>query len=192
MIKIGVLALQGGYSAHATLLKQHNIEHLLVRNPKELASTDGLIIPGGESSVFIKLLQENDLWAALMDYQKPILGTCAGAILLAKKVFSPSQATLNRIGITIERNAYGRQLASQVKTGTCLLTQSEIEMVFIRAPKITAMDKKSVKILATLDNQPTAVQEGNCIAATFHPELSLDNTLHTYFIQLIEKPRVCP
>jgi 5'-phosphate synthase pdxT subunit len=184
-VKIGILALQGGYAAHATVLSRLNVDHRLVRNSTELADADAVILPGGESSVFIKLLQENGLWGALMDYKKPILGTCAGAILLAKNVSSPEQATLNRIGMSIERNAYGRQLASQITTGTCLLTQREIEMVFIRAPKITAIDKDSVKTLATLHGQPMAVQKNNCIAATFHPELSLDDTLHTYFIQLV-------
>ena len=185
-MNIGVLALQGGYQAHVTTLKQLNVEATLVRNPKELARTDALIIPGGESSVFIKLLQENDTWRALNAYKKPILGTCAGAILLAKNVLSPAQATLNRIDMTITRNAYGRQLASQISIGNCVLTQSEIEMIFIRAPKITRIDKKTVKILANHDNQPVAVQQGNCIAATFHPELSADNNLHTYFIQQID------
>lgn len=183
---IGVLALQGSYQAHASTLKRLNVATILVRHPKELASTDALIIPGGESSVFIKLLHENGSWNALMDYKKPILGTCAGAILLASNVLSPSQPTLNRIAITLERNAYGRQLASQIKTGNCLLTQNEIEMIFIRAPKITSIDKKTVKILANQDNQPVAVQQGNCIAVTFHPELSQDNRLHTYFIQQVK------
>jgi pyridoxal 5'-phosphate synthase pdxT subunit len=181
---IGVLALQGGYQAHASVLSQLNVEHCLVRDANELTSTDGLIIPGGESSVFIHLMKQNDLWTQLSQYKKPILGTCAGAILLAKKVLSPSQAALNRISITIERNAYGRQLASQVTTGRCLLTRCHIEMVFIRAPKIIAIDK-SVKILAEHQGQPVAVQEANCIAVTFHPELSPDNNLHHYFIQQV-------
>jgi 5'-phosphate synthase pdxT subunit len=186
-MNIGVLALQGGYQAHITALRQHPVETTLVRNTQALECTDALIIPGGESAVFIKLSHESALWDALLAYKKPILGTCAGAILLAKKVVSPSQATLNRIEITIKRNAYGRQLASEVKTGRCLVTQSEIEMVFIRAPKIIAMDKNSVKILAEYQGYPVAVQENNCIAATFHPELSLANTLHPYFIQQIKK-----
>ncbi len=186
-MNIGILALQGGYSAHASVLRQLNIDPLFVRNSKELACTDGLIIPGGESSVFIKLLQESNLWNALIQYKKPLFGTCAGAILLAKKVLSPSQATLNRIDITIERNAYGRQLASQVKTGNCLLTQNSLEMVFIRAPKITTIEGKTVKILAKCSNQPVAIQQNNCIAATFHPELSQNNSLHAYFIQQIEE-----
>ncbi len=188
-MNIGVLALQGAYQAHMTTLRQLNVEASLVRHYKELTYTDALMIPGGESSVLIKLLQENEMWNALMAYKKPILGTCAGAILLAKEVLSPAQASLNRIDITIERNAFGRQLASQIKTGNCLLTQNKIEMVFIRAPKITHHNKKTVKILANHNDQPVAVQQGNCIAATFHPELSSDKHLHTYFIQQIENPR---
>lgn len=190
-IKVGILALQGGYAAHATILKQRNVQPLLVRKAKELANTEGLILPGGESSVFIKLLQENGLWDNLIHYRKPILGTCAGAILLAENVSSPSQISLNRIGISIERNAYGGQLASHIKTGTCLINQCKIEMVLIRAPKIIEINRqRTVKILATLDEKPMAVQEGNCIAATFHPELSLNNTLHDYFLQCVEKNKI--
>ena len=184
-MKIGILALQGGYQAHAESLKKLDVGYSYVRHPNELNDTDALIIPGGESAVFIKLLSENNLWDALIAYKKPILGTCAGAILLAKKVCSPSQATLNRISMSIERNAYGRQLASHITTGTYLPTQTDIEMLFIRAPKITAIDKKTVSVLVSHHQQPMAVQENNCIAATFHPELSRDNTLHRYFIQQV-------
>ncbi|WP_218814661.1 pyridoxal 5'-phosphate synthase glutaminase subunit PdxT [Rickettsiella endosymbiont of Dermanyssus gallinae] len=184
-MNIGILALQGGYQAHAACLKKLNVGYSYVRHPNELKHSDALIIPGGESAVFIKLLSENNLWDALIAYKKPILGTCAGAILLAKKVCSPAQATLNRINITIERNAYGRQLSSHIATGTYLATQSDIEMLFIRAPKITAIDKKTVSVLVSHDHQPMAAQEGNCIAATFHPELSRDSTLHRYFIQQV-------
>lgn len=182
-MNIGILALQGGYQAHAECLKKLNVGYSYVRHPNELNDSDALIIPGGESAVFIKLLSENNFWDALISYKKPMLGTCAGAILLAKTVSSPSQATLNRISMTIERNAYGRQLASHIAIGTYLATQTDIEMLFIRAPKITAFDKKTVTVLVSHHQQPMAVQEGNCIAATFHPELSGDNTLHRYFIQ---------
>jgi pyridoxal 5'-phosphate synthase pdxT subunit len=183
-MRVGILALQGGYQAHAQALAPWNISIAYIRDTADLLDTDGLIIPGGESSVLINLLQKNGLWNALMDYKKPIFGTCAGAILLAKEVLAPAQASLGRINMIIERNAYGRQLASQVQTGNCLLSQSEIEMVFIRAPKISRVAKQ-VKILAEYHQQPVAVQEGNCIAATFHPELSQMNTLHRYFIQHI-------
>lgn len=187
-MRIGILALQGGYEAHARSLAQLNITPSYIRDPAALLETDGLIIPGGESSVFIHLLQKNGLWSTLADYKKPIFGTCAGAILLAKHVLSPSQASLGCINMTIERNAYGRQRASQVQHGTCLLTASEIEMVFIRAPKITHLDK-NVIVLAEYQNQPVAVQEGPYIAATFHPELSHVNTLHAHFVQQLA--RVC-
>jgi 5'-phosphate synthase pdxT subunit len=189
-MNIGILALQGGYQAHADCLKKLNITASYVRHPNELNDTDGLIIPGGESAVFIKLLAENNIWDALIRYKKPIFGTCAGAILLAKNVTSPSQATLNRIDMHIERNAYGRQLASHIATGTCLFTQTDIEMLFIRAPKISAIDKKTVNLLVTHHHQPTAVQQDNCIAATFHPELSSDNRLHSYFIQQVHRYRL--
>ncbi|MES2142494.1 MAG: pyridoxal 5'-phosphate synthase glutaminase subunit PdxT [Pseudomonadota bacterium] len=190
-MNIGLLALQGGYSAHAAVLKKLNVETTFVRNLQDLTCTEGLIIPGGESSVFIKLLQENGLWEALTHYKKPLFGTCAGAILLAKQVLYPSQTNLKHMDITIERNAYGRQLASQVKIGRCLLSQKEIEMVFIRAPKITAITGKNIKILAKYADQPVAVEQANCIATTFHPELSQDYSLHTYFIEKIKNQSSC-
>ena len=183
-LTIGILALQGGYASHQQLLNQRlAIDTILVRTPADLVASDGLILPGGESTVLIRLLQESQLWQALIDYNKPLFGTCAGAILLAQAV-SPAQATLNRIGIALRRNAAGRQLASDIKTGCYRLTQQSMEMVLIRAPKIEAILRSTVKILATLDDQVTAAQEDHTIAATFHPELTQDTTLHTYFVQL--------
>jgi 5'-phosphate synthase pdxT subunit len=184
-MNIGVLALQGGYQAHINCLNKLNVFCSLVRHRQTLAITDALIIPGGESSVLIRLLQENQLWNSLMDYDKPILGTCAGAILLAKQVFSPAQASLQRINISVTRNAYGRQLASRVVTGHCLVREQPMEMVFIRAPKISILENSSIKVLAHYQEDIVAVQENNIIAASFHPELSQDNYLHRYFIQQV-------
>jgi pyridoxal 5'-phosphate synthase pdxT subunit len=182
-MRIGILALQGGFQAHADCLARHGVASFYVRTPESLAKSDALIIPGGESVVFIRLLHESGLWPALCSYSKPIFGTCAGAILLSKQILSHAQESLNRIAINITRNAYGRQTASELKTGSCLITQQEIEMLFIRAPKIEAVGSSQVKILAKVDQQIVAVQEGHCIAATFHPELNEYSTLHAYFIQ---------
>lgn len=184
-MNIGVLALQGSYQAHVSCLNKLNSTATLVRDPSTLAKTDALIIPGGESSVLIKLLKENGLWACLIDYDKPMLATCAGAILLARQVLSPVQASLNRIGIAVKRNAYGRQLASQIVTGINLITAQAMEMVFIRAPEISVLENTSVKVLARYQDRVVAVQENKIIAASFHPELSQDNYLHRYFIQQI-------
>lgn len=184
-MNIGVLALQGGYQAHINCLYKLKVTCSLVRDLHDLALTDALIIPGGESSVLLRLLQANGLWNALIHYNKPILGTCAGAILLAKHVLSPQQASLNRVNITVTRNAYGRQLASQVVTGMCMLTGQAMEMVFIRAPKISVAENSKLKILACYQEHIVAVQENNIIAASFHPELTQDDFLHRYFIQHI-------
>ena len=186
-MNIGVLALQGGYQAHVNCLNKLNCTATLVRDPLTLTTTDALIIPGGESSVLIKLLKENGLWSCLIAYDKPILATCAGAILLARQVLSPAQDSLNRMAMAIKRNAYGRQLASQVVSGDNLITGQPMEMVFIRAPEITLLENSPIKVLARYRDRVVAVQENNLIAASFHPELSQDSYLHRYFIQQIEQ-----
>ncbi len=184
-MNIGVLALQGGYQAHINCLNKLGVFCSLVRDRATLTASDALIIPGGESSVLIKLLHQYQLWTCLMDYDKPILGTCAGAILLAQSVLSPTQDSLRRINICATRNAYGRQLASRVVSGHCVVSDRAMEMVFIRAPKLTLLDNTNIKVLAQYQDQVVAVQENNIIAASFHPELSQDNYLHRYFIQQV-------
>lgn len=184
-MNIGVLALQGGYQAHIRCLNKLGVFCSLVRDRPTLTASDALIIPGGESSVLIKLLKQYQLWTNLMDYDKPILGTCAGAILLAKSVVSPTQDSLRRINLCATRNAYGRQLASRVVNGHCVVSNRAMEMVFIRAPKLTLLDNTPVKVLAKYQDHVVAVQENNIIAASFHPELSQDNYLHRYFIQQV-------
>jgi pyridoxal 5'-phosphate synthase pdxT subunit len=182
---IGVLALQGGYQAHIDCLNKLGMFCSLVRDRRAMTTSDALIIPGGESSVLIKLLKKQQLWTSLIDYNKPILGICAGAILLAKTVLSPTQDSLGRISICATRNAYGRQLASQVVKGQCIIRNLAMEMVFIRAPQFTLLENADIKVLAKYHNQIVAVQENNVIAASFHPELSQDNFLHRYFVQQV-------
>lgn len=184
-MNIGVLALQGAYQAHIECLNKLGIFCSLVRDRRALMTSDALILPGGESSVLIKLLKQQQLWTSLLDYDKPILGICAGAILLAKTVLSPTQESLGRINICATRNAYGRQLASKVIHGHCLVRDLEMEMVFIRAPKLTLLKSADTKVLAKYHDQVVAVQENNIIAASFHPELSQDNYLHRYFIKQV-------
>src|SRR5436190_2856438 len=182
-MKIGVLALQGDFDAHRKRLLELGAEVVLIKKPEQLDGIDGLIIPGGESSTFLKLLGEAGL-EKLKEFvrMKPTFGTCAGAILLAKEVENPAQAGLGAIDIGIRRNAYGRQIDSSIREG--LFRGSPIEMVFIRAPKIERLGPQ-VEVIATEGKDPVVVQQGKTMAATFHPELSSDSRVHRAFLDLI-------
>jgi 5'-phosphate synthase pdxT subunit len=186
-MKIGVLALQGDFDAHRKRLEELGAEVLLVKRPGQLDDIDGLIIPGGESSTFLKLLGEAG-FAKLKDFVrlKPTFGTCAGAILLAKEVENPHQTGLGALDIRIRRNAYGRQLESSIRAG--LFGGSPIEMVFIRAPKIERLGPL-VEVLATEGKDPVVVRQGKTMAATFHPELSDDPRVHQAFLSLVQNGR---
>ena len=187
-MKIGILALQGDFEAHARVLKNLNVRYCYVRRLADLDGIQGMILPGGESSTILKLLQQNGLFDALRERLKkklPFFGTCAGAILLAKKVLSPVQISLDAVDVTIRRNAYGRQLASQIVFGNCSLKTTPLEMFFIRAPKFTDLSP-DVKIIATYQGDPVCIQQQACLLATFHPELTQDTTLHLYFLRSID------
>jgi pyridoxal 5'-phosphate synthase pdxT subunit len=179
---IGVLALQGDFDAHRKRLEELGAEVVLVKKPEQLDDIDGLVIPGGESSTFLKLLGEKG-FEKLKQFvrAKPTFGTCAGAILLANEVESPKQAGLGVLDIRIRRNAYGRQVDSSIREGK--LKGSPIEMVFIRAPKIEHVGP-NVEVLATEGSDPVAVRQGKVMAATFHPELSEDTRVHQAFLEL--------
>lgn len=181
-MKIGVLALQGDFAAHANILEQLNIHYQLINQPKTLETIDGLIVPGGESTTLLKLMQDNGLWEALKKPDLPIFGTCAGAILLAEKVISPEQISLKRIPMTIKRNAYGRQCESHIARGYFLNEQNPMDMLFIRAPRIREISAE-VEVIAEQENEPVCVRYKNCLAATFHPEILADTRLHEYFVQ---------
>ncbi len=158
---------------------------MLVKKPEQLDEIDGLIIPGGESSTFLKLLGEAGFEKLKQFVRvKPTFGTCAGAILLASEVENPRQTGLGALDISIRRNAYGRQIDSSIREGT--FAGSPTEMVFIRAPKIERVGK-GVEILATegKDKDPVAVRQGKIMAATFHPELSDDTRVHRAFLDLV-------
>jgi pyridoxal 5'-phosphate synthase pdxT subunit len=182
-MKIGVLALQGDFDAHRRRLEELGAEVVLVKKPEQLEEIDGLVIPGGESGTFLKLLGESG-FEKLKEFvhTKPTFGTCAGAILLATEVDNPKQAGLGALDIGIRRNAYGRQLESSIREGR--LGESPIEMVFIRAPKIERVGA-GVDVIATEGNDPVAVRQGKTMAATFHPELSEDSRVHRSFLDLI-------
>jgi pyridoxal 5'-phosphate synthase pdxT subunit len=182
-MKIGVLALQGDFDAHRKRLQELGAEVVLVKKPEQFDQIDGLVIPGGESSTFLKLLGKAG-FEKLREFVrvKPTFGTCAGAILLAKEVENPPQTGLGAIDIGIRRNAYGRQIDSSIREG--LFRGSPIEMVFIRAPKIERLGP-GVEVLATEGNDSVVVRQGRTMAATFHPELTDDPRVHKSFLDLV-------
>lgn len=188
MTTIGILALQGGFRQHAKHLDLCQVSWRYVKQPHELAGIDGLILPGGESSALLKLMQLHDWLQQLRDYAHQggaVFGTCAGMILLAEHV-SPQQDALGLLPIHVDRNAYGRQLESFVDQGTLDLPEqpnASFDMVFIRAPRITHISPE-VTVLARHNTEPTLVQHQRVLAASFHPELSQDTRLHRYFCAL--------
>ena len=182
-MKIGVLALQGDFDAHRRRLEQLGAEVVLVKKPEQLDDIDGLVIPGGESGTFLKLLGDAGFEKLKQFVRlKPTFGTCAGAILLASEVENPTQTGLGALNIRIRRNAYGRQIDSSIREG--LLGNSPLEMVFIRAPKIEHVGP-GVEVIATEGKDPVAVRQGRAMAATFHPELSDDPRVHKEFLDLV-------
>ena len=187
-MKIGVLALQGDFDAHRKRLQELGAEVVLVKKPEQLDKIDGLVIPGGESGTFLKLLGEAG-FEKLKQFalSKPTFGTCAGAILLAREVDNPKQSGLGALDIGIRRNAYGRQVDSSIREGRFVEGKSgssPIEMVFIRAPKIERVGP-GVEVIATEGDDPVAVRQGRVMAATFHPELSADSRIHRAFLELV-------
>jgi 5'-phosphate synthase pdxT subunit len=186
-MKIGVLAVQGDFDAHRKRLEELGAEVVLVRKPEQLDEIDGLVIPGGESGAFLRILGEHGI-AKLKQFVhvKPTFGTCAGAILLANEITNPEQTGLGVLDIRIRRNAYGRQIDSSIREG--MFKGSPVEMVFIRAPKIERVGP-DVEVIATEGSDPVAVRQGNIMAATFHPELSDDRRIHQAFLQLVSNGR---
>jgi pyridoxal 5'-phosphate synthase pdxT subunit len=185
-MNIGVLALQGDFDAHRRRLEELGADVILVRKAEDFDHIDGLVIPGGESTTFLKLLPKN-LLERLRDFvhTKPAFGTCAGAILLAKHVTNPDQPGLNALDMTVERNAYGRQIDSTILEANTKLGDEPLEMVFIRAPRIQQVGD-GVEVLAERDGYPVLVRKGSVMAATFHPELSEDPRVHAEFLKLIQ------
>lgn len=186
-IKIGILAVQGDYQAHAAMLARIGVEPRFVRRPADLAGLDGLVLPGGESTTQLKFLQDEGLLVPIQQLAArggALFGTCAGTILLAREVRNPAQESLGLTDLVVARNAYGRQLASEVRQGPSKLKGSPLEMVFIRAP-IIERTGPGVEVLAESEGLAVLVREGTVLAATFHPELTDDTTVHEYFLGLI-------
>jgi len=184
-MKIGVLALQGDFDAHRRRLQELGAEVVLIKNPEQLDHIDALVIPGGESTTFLKLLGEAGFETLKQFVQlKPTFGTCAGAILLAHQVGNPPQPGLGALDVSIKRNAYGRQADSSIRLGTSKLGPEPLEMVFIRAPKFENIGP-GVEVLATEGGDPVLIRQGRVVASTFHPELSEDKRVHQYFLDLV-------
>ncbi len=182
--KVGVLALQGDFEAHSRAIERAGARAVEVRTAEELNSVDALVIPGGESTTMLKLLGIEGLFEPLADFgaRKPIFGTCAGAILLAKEVLSPAQASLGLMDLTVERNAYGRQIDSRI--AQIDVDGRPTEAVFIRAPIIRRVGP-GVKVLAEYLGAPVLVEQGRHMVATFHPELSDGDAVHRHFIDKV-------
>jgi 5'-phosphate synthase pdxT subunit len=182
---IGILALQGDFAMHAKMLDGLGASWKLVKHAADLDGVGGLIIPGGESTTMLKIFELEGVGAAIKEFAakgKPIYGTCAGAILLAKEVLNPPQEKLGLIDIAIERNAYGRQIDSSIQAGDCPdLADHPVEMVFIRAPIIRRVGE-GVRVLGRCGGLPVLVEQGNILAGTFHPELTDDPAVHRYFL----------
>jgi pyridoxal 5'-phosphate synthase pdxT subunit len=185
-VKIGILAVQGDFEAHAAMLRGLGVTAVEVRTRTDLEGCSGLILPGGESTTQLQFLQEDGLAEEIKKFaalEKPILGTCAGAILLASEVKNPAQESLGLLDMTVLRNGYGRQIASDVVSGSSALKNEPMEMVFIRAPIFERVGT-GVEVLAEYAGKPTLVQKGRVMAAAFHPELTSDTTVHERFVQM--------
>ncbi len=190
--RVGVLALQGDFDAHAKAIQQAGGEAVEVRTAEELGHIDGLVIPGGESTSMLKLLNMMELIEPLSEFvrNKPVFGTCAGAILLATEVLNPSQQSLGAMDMTVERNAYGRQIDSRVANISASADfqaragEGDVEAVFIRAP-IIRRTGPAVKVLAEYHGDPVLVEQGKHLVATFHPELTHDARVHKLFLSKI-------
>jgi pyridoxal 5'-phosphate synthase pdxT subunit len=190
MPRIGVLAIQGDFAAHMATLREAGAEVSEVRKAAELRQVDGLVIPGGESTTLLKFILNPDLGylEAFQEFHqagKPLFGTCAGLILVAKDVLNPAQFSFGFIDVGVERNAYGRQKESFETVGESYLEGSAkpLKMVFIRAPRITRLGAQ-VDLLATCHEEPVMARQGNILVATFHPELTGDLTVHRYFLEM--------
>jgi 5'-phosphate synthase pdxT subunit len=184
MKTVGVLALQGNFEAHRQAMSRAGARTVEVRTRADLAICDGLILPGGESTTMLKQLEAENLFEPLRRFtmEKPVFGTCAGAILLAKTVSHPSQRSLGVMDIAVERNAYGRQVDSRVVR--IPVEEGDMEAVFIRAPIIRHVSA-GTRVVATYAGDPVWIEQGRCMVTTFHPELTSDTRVHERFLSTL-------
>ncbi len=187
MARIGVLALQGDFEAHAKVLAGLGCEVVEVRRVAQLSGLDGLVIPGGESTTLLNLMRDEPWFDSLKRFEQgggALMGTCAGAILLARRVVNPPQDSVGLLNATIARNAFGRQIDSFETTLEAAELGGTIEAVFIRAPRFQALGP-DVQTLAVYDGEPVLVRDRRVLAMTFHPELTRDAKLHAYFLTMV-------
>jgi 5'-phosphate synthase pdxT subunit len=178
-MKIGVLAVQGNFREHAAMLRRLGVDSVEVRKPEQLGGLDALVIPGGESTTFMRLMRLNGLDEAVRTFEGPILGTCAGMIVLDRR-------HLGAVDIEVDRNAFGRQVAS-FEADLALTGDSEpLRGVFIRAPRVREVGP-GVEVLAELEGEPVLLREGRVIVASFHPELTDDTRVHERFLDLVRE-----
>ena len=191
-LEVGVLSLQGDFAAHGAALERAGAAPVFVREREQLSQIDGLIIPGGESTTMLKLLRYENLFDDLAEFgrRKPVFGTCAGAILMAKDVTNPAQESLGLVDIAIERNAYGRQIDSRVveldpdTDFEKRTAPGKLEAVFIRAPIIRHV-YDGVRVLVEYEGDPVLIEQGPYLVATFHPELTKDLRVHSLFLEML-------
>jgi 5'-phosphate synthase pdxT subunit len=193
MPRIGVLAIQGDFAAHAAALREAGAEVCEVRKPAELRAVHGLVVPGGESTTLLKFILNPDLGyrEAFQEFHqagKPLFGTCAGLILAAKEVTNPPQFSFGFIDVGVERNAYGRQKESFESVGEGYLRgkAEPLKMVFIRAPRLIRLGPQ-VELLANWQGEPVMARQGHILVASFHPELTGDLTVHRYFLDMVQR-----
>jgi 5'-phosphate synthase pdxT subunit len=186
--RIGILAVQGDVREHDSLLRGLGVDVVEVRTPDALAAVDGLVIPGGESTAIGRLIGLSGLEEPLRRFDRPILGTCAGMILLARETVDgvPGQPLLGRIDLVVRRNGYGRQLASFEADLELAGEADPLHGIFIRAPRIVESGP-NVEVLASHDGDPVLVREGAILAAAFHPELTADTRVHDRFLALVRE-----
>lgn len=189
MKTVGVLALQGAVREHMNMIEKAGAKAVAVKKVEQLAEIDGLIIPGGESTTIGKLMRKYGFDVAIRDFAgtHPIMGTCAGMIVLAKDIVGNEEPHLQLLDISIERNAFGRQVDSFEENLTIPGVGEDFCSVFIRAPLVAEVKNQDVEVLATVKDRPVMVRQGNIVAMSFHPELTDDDRMHRYFINLIEE-----
>ena len=176
---IGVLALQGNFREHAAVLRRLGADVVEVRKPEQLAGLDGLVIPGGESTAIGRLTRIYGLEEAIRRFSGPVLGTCAGMILLDRE-------HLGLVDVAVERNAYGRQVASFEADLVLAGEEEPLRGVFIRAPRVRDVGD-GIEVLATLDGEPVLLRDGRLLVASFHPELTEDTRVHERFLELVRE-----
>ncbi len=190
--RIGVLALQGDFERHLKALERLGVRATEIREPEDLHGLTGLVLPGGESTAMLKLMEGTGMEDAIRAFHEQggaLFGTCAGLILIADRVSDPSQRSLHLLDVDVDRNAYGRQRDSfEADVETSIGKEEPLRAVFIRAPKVTRQGP-DVEVLARANGDPVLLRQGRVLAATFHPEMTQDLRVHRYFVEEVQNHR---